>query len=335
MSASAALIAAFDKEFGGNTELAPITYLDTGFALLNEGLSGSLTGGLAQGRLHEVAGESGTGKTGFLTDLFAQAQKAGGCAGLIDWERTFNEMLAVNGYGMSTEKPYWFYKRPRTWEEGNMVALKYCQWVRANKVIAPEAPLVVGFDSIASAIPQSSAGTDFDKLTMNDTTALARVTSTTLKSMAMFADDFNATFIYLNQIRLKPGISFGDPRTTPGGKAMEFFATTRLMLGKNKVVQQVDGEKEFVGQNITFQVVKSKLTKPFSECTMRLSFNEEGCAFFDKDYSLVEALIDQKKIPTPRKGYVEWEGKQLAKRAFADLVTAESLQAKLVALLSA
>jgi recombination protein RecA len=332
---SAALIKSFDAEFPEEDAGLDLHYMDTGFAPLNYAMSGKYDGGWAYGRMYEIFGESGTGKTALLTEAMARAQEMGGCAGLIDWERTFNIELAKDGYKMKDDRPFWYYHRPATWETGNTRAAKYCQWVRDNKIIAPEAPIVVGFDSIASAIPKSSAEKEFDEHTMNDTTALARATSTTLKSMAMYAERYNAIFVYLNQMRLKPGVVYGDPRTTPGGKAMEFFATGRLALGKEKVMQQVDGAKEFVGQKINIQVVKTKLTKPYKEASMRMSFDEAGTAYFDKDFSLVEAVIEAKKIPLPRNGFVEWEGKQLSKRAFSDLVKAASLQPKLVEMLSA
>lgn len=333
---SAALISAFDKEFGGNAELVDLRYLDTGFAPLNEALSGKYDGGLAYGRMYEVFGESGTGKTALATEWMAAAQRLGGAAGFIDWERTFNEELAIDGYGLSVDKPLWFYKRPATWEEGNTLGAKYCKWIRDNKVIAPDAPIVIVKDSIASAIPNSMADKEFSEYSMNDTTALARVTSTTLKSMAMFAERFNAIFIYLNQMRLKPGVVYGDPRTTPGGKAMEFYATGRIALGKEKVMQQVNGEKEFVGQKVNMQVVKTKLTKPFKETSMRMSFKDNGMAYFDKNFSLVEAVYEAKKIAIPKNGYVEWDGKQRSKKELAEMMKADaSIGPKLIAALAA
>lgn len=331
---TASMLAAFDKEFGGDTsEQLALKYLDTGFPPLNEAMTGSYDGGWAYGRMYEIYGESGTGKTALLTEVMALAQAMGGAAGLIDWERTFNIELAKAGYKLKDERPYWMYHRAETWEKGNTRAAKYCQFLRENKLIAPEAPIVMGFDSIASAIPESMAGKAFDEYSMNDTTALARVTSTTLKSMAMFAERFNAIFIYLNQMRLKPGVVYGDPRTTPGGKAMEFYATGRLALGREKVMQQVAGEKEFVGQKINIQVVKTKLTKPFKETSMRMSFDEDGIAYFDKEFSMVESLMEAKKISVPRQGYVEWDGKQRSKKEFAEIIRSDNLMPTLTALL--
>lgn len=333
---SSAMLADFDKVFGGNTHNAtPTQWIDTGFAPLNNVLSGKYDGGLAFGRLYEVFGESSTGKTALATEWMARAQKMGGAAGFIDWERSFNQDLAVGGYGLSVEAPLWFYKKPRTWEEGNSLAASYCKWIRENKVIKADAPILIVFDSIAAAVPKSMAEKDFSEYSMNDTTALARVTSTTLKSMAMHAEDFNATFVYLNQMRLKPGVVYGDPRTTPGGKAMEFYASGRLALGRKKVMQTVAGGKEFIGQEVGIQCVKSKFTKPDAKTTMRMLFDEIGMAYFDMELSLVEALIEAEKIPTPSNGYVTWEGTRYSKKTMADKIRADGLTPTMVALFTA
>jgi RecA/RadA recombinase len=134
-------------------------------------------------------------------------------------------------------------------------------------------------------------------------------------------------------MRLKPGVVYGDPRTTPGGKAMEFYASGRLALGRQKIMEQKDGEKEFVGQMISIQCVKSKFTKPFSECELRMSFNDVGAAAFDKIASLLDYLID-KKLITYNKPRVTWtDGKQYFTKALATKLTEEGAYDQLLALL--
>ena len=179
------LVDAFDKATGGNDESATVTdWIDTGFAPLNFALTGHYDRGLPQGRLMEMFGPSSAGKTALATEWMAMAQKMGGVAAFRDWERSFNKEVAEAGFGLDLTSPYWSYKKPRTWEEGNMQAVEYAQWVRENGIIHEKAPILIVLDSIASAVPMSSAGKNMDQMTMNDTTALARVTSTTLKSMA-------------------------------------------------------------------------------------------------------------------------------------------------------
>lgn len=326
---------------GENDEAQQVTsFIDTGYPPLNSAISGRPDGGIPEGRLSEMFGESSTGKTALATSWMVNAQKRGGVAGFIDWERSFDVSLA-EGFGLSSKRPYWIYKRAETWESGNTVAAQAVRLIRESKIIKPEAPILFVFDSIASSIPRStlydSKGKrrEVDEYTMNDTTALSRVTSTTLKSMAQVAGEFNATFLYLNQLRLKPGVVYGDPRTTPGGKSMEFYSTARLALGRQKIT---DKSKEFLGQNISVQVVKSKLTRPFQTASLRMMYDEMGTAYFDTITSTIEYLKDHNIIPTAGK-YIVWEGSNtypvsLAKKASEDPDTLKSLTTMLMSHLS-
>lgn len=324
-----------DSLLGGNDEAQQVTsFIDTGYPPLNVALSGRPDGGLPEGRMVEIFGESSTGKTALATKWMVEAQRRGGVAGFIDWERSFDVSLA-RGFGLNDERPYWIYKRSETWEAGNTVAAQACKLIRDRKVIAPDAPILFVFDSIASALPKSvkydSKGKEkeLDEYTMNDTTALARVTSTTLKTMAQIAGDFNATFLYLNQMRLKPGVVYGDPRTTPGGKAMEFYSTCRMALGRELLKEGKGSDAEFAGQRISIQVVKSKLTRPFQKAKMRLMYDDEGVAFFDVITSMIEFMLAN-DILKKAGSYVVWEGSNtyasaLAKKADSDPATLTAL----------
>ena len=327
------LVAQLDKELGANAGGQQVThFIDTGFPPLNKIMSGRYDGGLPMGRMVEMFGESSTGKTALATQWMVKAQQMGGVAGFIDWERSFDVGLA-EGFGLKSERPYWLYSKPKTWEEGNVTAAKACKIIRESKVIKPDAPILFVFDSIAAALPKSQAEKEIDEYTMNDTTALARVTSTTLKAMAQHCEEYNATFLYLNQMRLKPGVVYGDPRTTPGGKAMEFYATARLALGRQKIMELVDGNKEFIGQNVSIQCVKSKMTKPFQETAIRMSFDELGAAQFDTITSLLDYLIANKLI-TYSKPRVTWtDGKQYFVKALAEKIRTDGSYAELVGML--
>ncbi|MDY7537531.1 hypothetical protein QN372_00050 [Undibacterium sp. RTI2.1] len=333
------LISALDAALGANDANASVTqFIDTGYAPLNYAISGRYDGGLPFGRMVEMFGESSSGKTALATEWMVAAQKMGGVAGFIDWERSFDVGLA-EGFGLNVNRPYWLYNKAETWESGNTWAAKACRAIRASKAIPDDAPILFVFDSIASAIPMSmlydskGAKREIESFTMNDTSALSRVTSTTLKVMAQYCEEYNATFLYLNQIRLKIGVVFGDPRTTPGGKAMEYYATNRLSLGREKIMQASAGGKEFVGQKINIEVTKSKLTKPFKKCAIRMDFDELGVARFDPTYSLVELLLEKKKLVSPANGYVTWDGKRLSKRAMAELIDKEGRIGELNAML--
>lgn len=328
MSALDDLCSALTKTVGENDKEQSVTkFIDTGFPPLNKIISGRYDGGLPYGRIVDTYAPSSSGKTSLATQWMVETQRLGGIAVFIDWERSFDVELA-KGFGLNTAAPYWIYKRPETWEQGNILAIKVCKTVReardedGNPVISPDAPILCVFDSVASAVPQSMIDKEMDEYSMNDTTALARVASTTLKSMAQHAAHFNATFLYLNQVRTKPGIAYGDNTTCPGGSALEFYATVRMQLSRKKIMEQKTGGKSFVGQTITVKCTKSKLTKPFEECSLDMVYDDFGVARFDAVGSTIQHLVDIKKIETsgPR---IVWNGMKYFKKELVTKINAE------------
>lgn len=328
-----AIVLEMEKALGKNDEAQSVTqFINSGYPPLNYAMTGRYDGGYPYGRLVEIYGESSSGKSLMATKAMIECQKLGGVAILIDWERSFDVGMAEE-LGLNSERPYWIYHRSNTWEKGNMEATKACEYIRKNKIIPPEAPIVVVFDSIASAVPQSTIDKELSEMTMNDSSALSRVASTTLKTQAHHAADHNACFIYLNQVREKIGVIYGDKTSTPGGKAMGFFATCRLSLTRKKIQEQIDGNKEFVGQDVNINVVKSKLTAPYKSCSLRVNFDERGMAHFDEALSLIDYLVDKEFIKSsgPR---VTWtDGKMYFRKALAEKINEEGLYDELKVLL--
>lgn len=307
-------------------------FIDTGYPPLNRILSGRYDDGLPFGRMIEVYGGFSTGKTSMAVDWMARAQQMGGVAVFIDWERSFNVHLG-EGFGLDTSPGRWVFSQPETWEQGNIIADEVCAAIRTSGEIAATAPIIVVFDSIASAVPRSVLDKKLDELSMNDSTALARVISQTLKIMASRCEKYNATFVYLNQTREKPGVIYGSNIVTPGGKAMEFYASGRLMLTRQNVKEDRGGEREFSAQVINIQCTKSKFTQPYQKCALRMTFDENGAARFDKIYSLLEHLVD-KKIIESAKSRVTWtDDKQYFIKALAAKLTEENAYDQLVGLL--
>lgn len=245
------IIEEMEKVLGANDGAQKVTnFIDTGYPPLNKIMSGRYDGGLPVGRMVEMFGESSTGKTALATQWMVQAQKMGGVAGFIDWERSFDVDLAV-GLGLNPDRPYWIYNRADTWEAGNMHATKTAKFIREKGIIAPDAPILFVFDSIAAALPKSMIEKEIDEYSMNDTTALARVTSTTLKAQAHHAAEFNATFLYLNQLRLKPGVVYGDPRCLRGDTMIPFVDGTTASIEsvvKERINKPVWSYNEVTGQ---------------------------------------------------------------------------------------
>lgn len=288
----------------------PKTWLDLGYAPLNMILSGDPAKGFPGGRMIEIAGPAASGKTLLATMAMIAAQQAGGVAIFEDWERAFSAKFAQQ-IGLNTEPGYFTYNAPDTWEAGNSHAMRVAQMIRGEQMIDPKAPIVAVFDSIAAAVPRSmlydSKGNrrDIDEYTMNDTSALARVSSTTLKVINQMVSELNITAIYLNQLRLKLGVVYGDPHTTPGGKAMEFYASQRLFTGSKNLT---DSDKEFQGRLIGLKTQKNKLTKPMLSAELRLMYQADGRPYFDYTVGYLEELVKLKVLEKKGKQIV-WEGK--------------------------
>lgn len=334
-----AMSKALEGVVGGNDEeTEPKLWLDTGYAPLNHILSGDYNKGFPGGRMIEIAGPAASGKTLIATLAMIAAQKAGGIAIFVDWERAFNASFAQI-LGLDTNFPRFVYKRAETWEEGNTVAMKAAATLREKKLIAPEAPIVMVCDSIAAAIPKSmlydgktGKRKEIDEFTMNDTTALARVTSTTLKAVNQLVGDYDVSAIYLNQIRTKPGVVYGDPRTTPGGSAMEFYASQRLFTGRKKIMDGTGADKEFKGSLIGMETVKNKMTRPFQNVELRLMYDESGMAKFDFTTGYIESLVASGKLEE-KSGRVTFDGKTYFKSVLAKLIDDAGRQDELRAML--
>lgn len=314
----------------------PTHWIDMGYAPLNMMISGHPERGLAGGRITEIAGPPGSGKTLLATMAMIAAQRAGGIAVFIDWEQAFNADFARQ-LGLNTEFPHFVYKRAETWEQGNTLGLQVAEVVRAKSLIGADAPIVIVFDSTAAAVPKSmlydSKGNrrSIDEYSMNDTTALARVTSTTLKSVNQLVGQFNVTAVYLNQIRTKPGVVYGDPTTTPGGSAMEFYASTRIFTGRKKLMEGTGADKELVGVQIGMETKKNKLTRPFQSTDLRLMYEDSGMAVFDFATGYIEELVAAGKLEE-KAGRVTWEGKTYWKVQLSKKLTDEGQLDKLKAM---
>jgi protein RecA len=327
---------------GLSTRNQHLRLFDTGFPPLNRIISGSYSGGIPSGRVVEIYGPSQSGKTHLATEIMLSVQKMGGTAIFLDHERRFVPDFAIRR-GLNIAAPHFFYQRPWTWEESNSKALAIAQMLRESNDFPDDAPIVAVLDSVASANPRSKVGeagaTGKDgakakemEFSMADTTALARATSATMPVMAAFCDKLDLTMIYLNQVREKPGIAYGDPTTTPGGKAMGFYADVRIQLSKS--VERDDGKgKEAIGQIITAKAIKA-VTAPFKTTSWTLRFDQDGDTIFDREASLIDHMVQAGIIATPTKGFIEWEGNKIRKSSLIEAIrSVPDGYEKLVALL--
>lgn len=329
---------------GANDEKQGITqWLDTGIPELNWALSNNYRRGFPVGRMVEIFGPSSSGKTFLATMAMAAAQKAGGVVGFSDHERTFEPVLAQSlGLKVGGLDDGWIYKRPKTFEESVDKAVHVCEGVRKNGVIPDDAPLVWVFDSVASMVPRSKL---FDEkgnrrelgdLKMNDKLALAAATSQAYPLLAQFAEDNNMLVLLLNQIREKPGVLYGDPTTTPGGKAADFYASIRLQIGKSEITNgKKSDEKEIMGFQISAKTIKNKVARMGRKAHWQFRFNEGLGVTVDQIATNVDFLV--------RKGFIEkdgqrviWDGKKLFQSQLVTQLRAEpDAHERLMALLPA
>lgn len=324
---------------GGNDEEATVKqFLDTGFPPLNGASSASWDNGGPVGRVIEIAGPPSSGKTAIATKMMAAAQAAGGVAGFNDHERSFSLVLAPR-LGLDTTPGRFVYKKPRTFEESVAIFSLAVSTIREKKLIAKDAPIVWVFDSLAAMVPQSiltdSKGKErsAEDRNMNDNTALARATSAHFPAIAMLAEQYNVLVIFLNQIRTKIGVMFGDPRKTTGGDAPAFYFSQRLWLSAS----QIKKGTEIIGMEVTGKFVKNKIARPFQEAKWRFMFQPDGTGRFDAERSLVDFLEEEGCLEKGKPGSVMWDGKQINKEQLARQIEAEGAAgfAKLKALLPA
>ena len=321
------------------------SWLDTGYPPLNFAISAALDKGLPGGRIIEIFGPPSCGKTAIATMAMISAQRAGGIAVFMDHENSFDVGLAEDlGLDSSTS---WGYKQPETFEAAIDMTVNLGRKLRGyddkgKKIKGPEPlpmdkPIVVVYDSLASMVPASKMYDnkgdlkDSADFSMHDNTALARATSAAFPTLAQMAYKFNMCLIFLNQVRTKPGVAYGDPTTTPGGQAPEFYASVRIGLSREMIK---DKDKNVLGQIINANVRKNKVSAPFKRSSWNFMFREDGSGYFDVDGSLVDLLAEKGILEKDGNGVIWTDGKKYMKPALKEKIAAENLRPELMRLLA-
>lgn len=330
MASAAEIAKAMAAAIGGNDEETTVShFLNTGFPPLNHASSSAWDGGLPVGRMIEIAGPPSSGKTAIATAAMAAAQKEGGIAGFMDHERSFSLRLAPR-LGLDVTPGRFVFKKPRTFEESLQMCVVAASHVRKNKLIDKNAPICWVFDSLAAMVPQSAlfemkngkvvGEKSLEDRNMNDNSALARATSNAFPAFAQHCEELDICAIFLNQMRMKIGVMFGDPRKTTGGQAPEFYFSQRLWLSASQIKKGTD----VIGMEVTGKFVKNKIARPFQEAKWRFMFQDDGTGRFDRERSLIEFLEAEELLKKASKaGSVEWDGKQIAKETLARTLEAE------------
>ncbi len=304
-------------------------FMDTSIPELNFALSGDYNGGIPSGRCIEIFGPASCGKTFLSSMVMRSAQQMGGMAIFADHELAYDPILAAS-LGVDVENPLTYrYLKPMTLEQSFDSAAEYAEKVRKGGFIPDDAPIVYVIDSLAMAVPHKKLFDDngnrrsTGSFKMNDYLELAKATSQGMPTVNQFAGRYNMTVLVLNQIRLKPGVMYGDSRTTPGGQAMEFVASTRLSIGRQEITNGKKGkDKEVFGFQITAKTVKNKVARPFVNAQWQVRFNAGGGCMIDQVATNLDFLI-RKGIIEKSGSRVSWDGKKMFQSQVETLLKAD------------
>ena len=213
-------------------------------------------GGVPRGRIIEVFGPESSGKTTLALHIVAEAQKLGGVCAYIDAEHAMDPEYATR---LGVKIDDLLISQPDTGEQALDIVDSL---IRTNKMD------VVVIDSVAALTPKAEIEGDMGAFHVG---TQARLMSQALRKLTAIVAHSKATVIFINQIRMQIGVMFGNPETTPGGKALKFYASVRLDIRR---IAQIKKGEEIMGGRVRVKVVKNKVAAPFKQTEFDLMYNE-------------------------------------------------------------
>ena len=284
---------------GDARALRQIEVIPTGSLAMDLALG---VGGIPRGRVVEIFGPESSGKTTLMLHVIANAQKAGGLAAFIDAEHALDPAYAKK-LGVNLDDL--LVSQPDSGEE----ALSICETLARSNALD-----VIVIDSVAALVPKAELEGEMGMATMG---MQARLMSQALRKLTAILAKAKTTCVFTNQMREKVGVMFGNPETTPGGKALKFYASVRIDIRRKDTLKDAAGNA--VGNHVKVKIVKNKVAPPFGEAEFDIIYNhginKEGSIL---DVGIESGAVEKKGAWLQFEGELIGQGKEAAQKALAE-----------------